>query len=393
MRWYVLWCIIYKKHDSIIRQSYENDLSSESVREIAKMLGKRSIVKDYGNLFPMSSKQEDMNKRSRHNFETTNWVKVVAKSLGKTTRWSNTYSREDGKSYRPSLVIFDDIDVVKSVTNEVIIEKNYNKITSETIWSLDPLRNKVVFLGNTIFEDWVVPRMYNNFKDKDSRDCFRQPLIDANGNNCWIEVFTPEIVKSLEDMGDVFFMQNYLLIPYSWNGIVKRSWIKYTNLKKHYVKIFIGADPASSTKQYSDGFGLVVCGETEDWYKDILCSYNLTWQEKEKDNVLDFIFNLYIKVKAQLVRFETVNAYSYIADDLRKLWVAVNNVNPNKDKVTRLLEHESDIKNGKVRFVSDWDWLNVLLSQLILFPNSKHDDLVDAFVFSISKTKREFTTR
>lgn len=54
---------------------------------------------------------------------------------------------------RPTLLILDDIDVNKSVENLEIINKNENKILSETIGALDPLRRKIVFLGNTIKED------------------------------------------------------------------------------------------------------------------------------------------------------------------------------------------------------------------------------------------------
>ena len=81
VRGYVVRSIVYKKDTSIIWQSYEDSLSAESVREIAKMLCKPSIVEDYGNLFPFESKKEDLAKRSLSNFEATNGVKIASKSL------------------------------------------------------------------------------------------------------------------------------------------------------------------------------------------------------------------------------------------------------------------------------------------------------------------------
>lgn len=71
-RGFVVWCVCYKKEPSIVWQSYEQILSSESVREIAKMLCKESIVADYGMLFPFDTKREEMAKKSLSNFETTN---------------------------------------------------------------------------------------------------------------------------------------------------------------------------------------------------------------------------------------------------------------------------------------------------------------------------------
>jgi hypothetical protein len=94
----------------------------------------------------LETKKEDLKKKSLSNFETTNGVKISSKSLGQTLRGANTFSMEDEKSARPTLLILDDIDVSKSVENTDIIEKNYNKITGETISALDPLQRKIIFL-------------------------------------------------------------------------------------------------------------------------------------------------------------------------------------------------------------------------------------------------------
>ncbi len=53
---------------------------------------------------------------------------------------------EEEVSARPTLAIFDDIDVNKSVSNVEIINQNENRILTETIGSLDPLRRRIIFL-------------------------------------------------------------------------------------------------------------------------------------------------------------------------------------------------------------------------------------------------------
>ena len=50
------------------------------------MLLEDSIVEDYGVLFPLESKREDLAKKSVSNFESTNGVKIESKSLGQTLR-------------------------------------------------------------------------------------------------------------------------------------------------------------------------------------------------------------------------------------------------------------------------------------------------------------------
>jgi len=116
---------------------------------------------------------------------------------------------------RPDFLALDDIDVLSSVTSQTTIEQNEHRITDETIGAMDPLNTKIVVLGNTIYEDGVIPRFFKKYKDKESWDCFRQPLIDEDGNSVRPEVFDDDIIRSLKDYGDVSFNQNYLLIPYA----------------------------------------------------------------------------------------------------------------------------------------------------------------------------------
>jgi hypothetical protein len=72
VRGFIVWCVAYKKFSYIIWQSYESEFSGASVREIAKMMNKKSITQDYGELYPFESKNRDMKKASLTNFETTN---------------------------------------------------------------------------------------------------------------------------------------------------------------------------------------------------------------------------------------------------------------------------------------------------------------------------------
>lgn len=69
-----------------------------------------------------------------------------------------------GISARPTLLVLDDIDVNKSVSNVDIINSNERKIMGETIGAMDPLKRKIIFLGNTINEDGIVPRFRNRYK-------------------------------------------------------------------------------------------------------------------------------------------------------------------------------------------------------------------------------------
>ncbi len=404
VRWRVVWLICYKKEPSIIWQSYEDTLSSESVREIAKMLCKWSIVNDYWYLFPFETRKEDLAKRSLSNFETTNWVKVASKSLWQTLRWSNTFDSQNEISARPTCLILDDIDVLKSVLNVDIINQNERKILWETIASLDPLQRKIVFLGNTIVEDGIVPRFRNNYKNNNSWLVFRQPLIDEKWENCRPEVFTDTVIQTLQDDGKTSWYQNYLLIPASsWLWIFTREYFDYfllshfedvdSFLKKSDLKVWIFCDPAFSSSDTSDDAVVLWCWIHNtsknryliDWYSwtsapsktidNLIIVYNnmtANWFKptfiyvedvKLNKNQTDFIN----KLKAKLLEYQIhCPIYSYIPK-----------LNKNQ-RIKDNLETPMSQKWWKFnRNISQPDLLQKIERQLLEFPNWDHDDHID----------------
>lgn len=382
-RGYIIWCICYKTEPHIVVQSYEGTLSSEWVRNVAKMLFKKSIVNDYGLLFPLETKKDELKKKSLHNFETTNWVKISSKSLWQTLRGANEYDMEDDTSARPTLLVLDDVDVEKSVDNTDIIEKNYNKIVGETISALDPLRRKIIFLGNTIKEDWVVPRFRKQYTNNKRWDIFRQPLF-LGWENVRPEVFTDDVVLTIKDDWEISYNQNYLLIPYKGGqSIIHRSQIKMTdkvpsNTDETKVSYVIGVDPAFSLKTNSDSVGIVVTAHRgEDRY--ITHVVELEWQEKDEENIKETVRNLYNRYNVNIVNVEGNNWWEIIARQLQDAWLAVNVLKSNKDKVTRLMEYQGIFTRWQVFFLEGTEKLQ---DQLLLFPSKAKDDLVDAMVFS-----------
>lgn len=206
------------------------------VRNVAKMLVSQSIVNDYGNLFPFASSKEDMSKKSVTNFDTTNGVKIVSRSLGEKLRGAASYDEETG-SNRPTLLILDDIDVMDSVRNVDIIDKNEQKINNETIGAMSKERARIIFLGNTILSDGIVRRFAANKADSEHWTVFRQPLYDGSGKIVW-DFFTPAMIEKIRaDEGEDAFMQNYLLIPKLLSGTPVFDMKQEFDIQKPYKEI------------------------------------------------------------------------------------------------------------------------------------------------------------
>lgn len=206
----VTYLITNKAFSFIVWQSFESEASKRNTTQIARKLMNDKLVKDFGVIFSATGSRDELEKRSVWEFDTKNGVKVLATSLGENLRGAVS------KNSRPDLLILDDIDVSKSVTNSEIIDKNFDKITWETFWSLNKKKSKIIFLGNTINSDWVVPRMAN--QKKWIWEIFRQPLYTDDGKIAW-SFFTEKMIQEIKEKEwDKAFSQNYLLKPtVSWD--------------------------------------------------------------------------------------------------------------------------------------------------------------------------------
>ena len=294
------------------------------------------------------------------------------------------------------MVGLDDIDTMKSVNNPKTIEKNYAYVKGEVIGGLSK-NAKIILLGNTIKEDGVVPRLEREHKDDPDWRIYSQPVYNSDGSLAWPERFceTDEEAKesgkiSLESkkrlQGSTAFAQNFLLQPaMDGDTVIRRQFIKYGTTDEPE-RIVIGVDPAFSTKTFSDAFAIVVTAHKGN-QKYVRACYALQGMEKEYEKATEFIANLYLAAGADLVNFESVAFQTILAKLLKQKGIAVREIKPHTDKVTRLMEKQADFERGDVFFDPEGDGINDLISELLSFPNGMHDDRVDALVYSFEKKK------
>lgn len=253
-------------------------------------------------LFPFGMKRDDIAKASFSSFESTTGVKIESKSLAQTTRGSNMPI--NGIAQRPTLLILDDIDVDKSTKNVRIIDENYERLRSETISSLDPTRRRIIFLGNVIRTDGIVPRFR---RDYPSWRIFWQALYNLKNENQWPEVFTEEVVEKLKSDGLSSYNQNYLLIPRAeGETIIRRTSIKYASSCPDGARIVFGIDPAFSENTMSDSMGLAITGHVGD-KKYNIATFEYKGTEKDEERFVNSVAQLYEKYKCSIINIESNN--------------------------------------------------------------------------------------
>lgn len=403
VKWFIIRCIVYKKRDYILWQSYEETDSRSNVTDIAKMLFTPSIVEDYGKLFPLESKMEDFSKKTQGNFDTTNKVRVQAKGMMQSTRWLNTFDSAKWQTERPDLLVLDDVDVIKSVMNPEIINQNERKLLWELFGAIDPLDHKIIFLGNTILEDGIVPRLRRLYEKNDWRDVFRQPLF-VNNENIRPEVFTDDVINDIQgNTGKIARQQNYLLIPASsGTGIFVREYFDYfltshfenvdSPLQKNDIRWGIFIDPAFSTSNKSDDAVVIILWEHRiskqyyllDWY----------WGTSAPSSTRSHIISMYHKATLWWYRIELIHCedvkinkdQTKFIEDLRAellenhISIPLYTSTPTKQKNQRIVDTLEPVFSMKwIKFnrgLPD-EFVQKLERQLLQHPNSDHDDHSD----------------
>lgn len=363
-------------------QSFDDVASTRNTTQIAIKLLNNNVMRDYWKLFTLNWSREELQKKSVGNFDTTNGVKVLATSLGQKLRGAIS------RNSRPDLLILDDIDVSDSVRNADIIEKNYQKVTWETFGAMTKDWTwKIIFLWNTINQDWIVPRFRKEKEHAKWWNILRQPLIID-----WVvqwDFFTDTVIEKIrEDEWPRAFNQNYLLIPID----LYEAWL----IKEQYLRYYeyINLDDFDSFYMHAD--------TTHTWNKtsDYFCCM-LLWENKKDKNyyVIDFVLE---KLDVEKQARKTILLYQKYSSKIRKLtydekanqwfwfWIKklakeeynlslpIEELKYPKDKVTHFEPHIPHFIANRIILPSKHKDIKEAETQLLAFPvKGVHDDFVD----------------
>lgn len=411
---YVSRCIAYKKRRNIMWYSQTIDNAEENLTYIANWFiwdwdnGER-FVRDFWSLYLREQETRNKTKKQKRldKFVTENDCYVRAMSLGTSPRWKN-YTAPDWK-FRPDLIILDDVDTIISTQFKNKIDKNFEFLLNEILWWTTSA-TQMIFLGNTIYEDWLVPRFREHIKNDKNWISIRLPIYDKEWKIVWNRfVETDEEAEKLNEwitdihrrytslewerrrLGSISFSQNYLLVPYVLGQhIITRDMIQWDNECRNYNfdYIQIWVDPAISEKEWSDEYAINVAGFIWDRIYN-LESIWLNGKEKDIWASTNIVTQLYAKFRAKRVIVETVAYQAVLKNVFKRMWLAVQEYKTIKDKTTRLMEKQMLFEDKKVYF-SPWYWNEKLVDQLLEFPNGEHDDRIDAMLLSYQITNKSF---
>lgn len=260
-----------------------------------------------------------------------------------------------------------------------------------TRWHEDDLCGRIIVQNNgSEGGEWLIIRLPALAEEND-------PLGRKPGEALWPDRFPLSRLRKIKrTAGSFWFAGLYQQQPSPAQGaIFRRSWFRYysqqgdfyilknpngseSKIFKEDCRIFAVMDLAARATESADYTVLLVFALTPD--QDYLL-LDLTREKFEAADHLRILENACMRWRPLMVGIESVQYQIALVQSARRKGLPVKELKATKDKVSRSLLASSLLEAGKIWFPPQSPWLEDFENELLLFPNGRNDDQVDAFAY------------
>lgn len=376
-------------HGKSVNQPYIvifSDTPEQAVDHLASIVseleGNERILMHYGKLYePRKIMDKTKDKWTQNTIITNNGVKVEAKGWRSKTRgmrWGQ---------HRPSKIVIDDIENDDDVFSDKMREKLKNTFESK-ILNLGGLDTKYRFVGTILHFDSLLlneittPRLGWTWK--------RYDALSPEGKALWPEWWSAERLDNREkEIGSINFQKEFMNNPLDPASQVLHPVAFYESIDLTMLDCYGYIDLAISEKETADYTAVVTIGRERNTGKlYVIEPIQIRGSVQEQ---LDLVQRLHQKYKYKGFGVETV-AYQkafaqLLIDNSRKtgVYIPVIEEEQDKDKVRRAVDISVHVENGTVLFNAGYQ---EFMAQIVQFPKSAHDDMVDAFTGAVRMALR-----
>lgn len=321
-------------------------------------------------------------------FVLSNGIKYAAKGSGMKIRGIRH------RHTRPTLMIFDDIENDENIKSAEQRQKLYHWFTKAAIPAL-ARGGRAVVIGTILHFDSLVNKVMKQqdvFKSWQTR-VFYAITTEEDGTEraLWPEHRSLEKLRAMRDdpsdqdfIGSITFAQEYQHKPFSEeDAIIQPDWIKEcepSQVPDKHTRLarVLTIDPAASERQTADFTAMIVA----DLYTDGNVYIRAIRNQRTSPSVTaDTVRELDEIYKPQVIGIEK-GALGLVFRDLLE-GLPVIGLEPDKDKVRRLLAVSRFFEAGRVYTVKNIQNGQAFREQLIEFPKATHDDMVDAAAYAV----------
>ena len=386
---YSIWSIIGKqKHKFILILAQTQNQSRQYLSNIKKELEDNELLRaDFG---PFEEADDEW--RNSSIVLPKYDARIMAASLETPVRGLKH------KSYRPSLIIIDDLEDLSFVKSRENRDKAFNWLFGD-VMPMGEINTRVIVIGTRLHDDSLIMRLRKSIEDGTLNGIAKRfPLIDDDGKIAWLGKYkTKKDVENLKKTvpTESGWQREYMLkIVTDDDPVVRKEWIKYYESfpgfesYTNYSYSLVGIDPAIREGLANDYTAMVTASvyDCKDKYK-ILIHPNPVNLKMDFPKTIDKA--KYISDSAgsgqriQLVIESVAYQVAAVQQLVKDGYPAVEYHPHGNDKYQRLSSVSSMIYNGTILFPESG--CEDLIRQIVNFGQERHDDLVDAFTTAILK--------
>jgi phage terminase large subunit-like protein len=318
---------------------------------------------------------------------------------------------------RPTLFILDDPEDENNTKTKEAMEYNLRWLLQGCEPSLDAKKGRIVVIGTPQHETCMIEILASM---KGWKTFKYQALSDDGKTALWPEQWSVKALNNkkaeLESINrlsvfyreyqcqvvgdeDQLFKEEYIQW---WDGhlgegdgehhilnITEKNGVKFDEPLQVPVYVFMGVDPASSTKQTADYSTIVSIAVDADNNRYVLPYYR---QHAKPMALAEAILTQHKRYNPKRTHIESVGYQEMLRDYLRNQERYIvgleKKINPRTAKSVRLETMEPYFFNKRVFLRKGMEELR---SELIMYPRGKHDDLLDGLYYAMLNLYKPYT--
>lgn len=416
--------IVFGKRKYILVISETDGSAKKFIEWIALQLKfNKKLRGDFGEL--LSPRKAMNDKDNQEAFLTANGVLVEAASMGKQLR-----GKRNG-SYRPDLVICDDLESAKNTNTPELRDKNLHWFNSVVMPIGDPKRTAFVYMGTIVHARGLLPsvlkradiesriysaiisppergdlwdefeNIYRNQENENRKeDAERFYYENRDEMNAGVEVLWewrwsyPALIMEKVNLGSRAFGSEFMNNPIDEDSQIFKpslfTYFDYGDLKDATgrplpLDFYCAWDIAFGKSSRSDYNAIVTVAR--DRKTGIIYAVDVWAKKCPAHEALEVAVKKTIQFKPKIFAVETVQAqhdfYRQLLEKLsqRKVYgTKLKGITSKTKKEERIESLEPLIENGVLRFMRHQ---RLLLEMLEQFPTHDHDDLPDALQMAV----------
>jgi predicted phage terminase large subunit-like protein len=300
------------------------------------------------------------------------------------------------KDRRPKLIVMDDCQDTESAQSETVCEKDYEWFLSDVKFLGQDCR--IFMIANNLGERCLIEQVISNAEHL-GFEYFRIPILDDNGQSSWADKYSVEFIEKEREgysqMGtiDVWYRERMCVAISPDSQKFKPEMLNKRfnpkSIKRKDLSIYITVDLAVSQRLTADYTAIVVVGvdSENNWFV-----LDIIYGRFDPSQTMDEIFKAVSKYKPIKVGIEQVAFQKAIEHFLvkempkRNIFFSITPLKAQKNKELRIETLQPRFTAGTIWLPEQNEeervpWLIELESELLSFPNGKHDDLIDSLAY------------